>query len=248
MPYSSSVLPPRIEATGTTQLPLSRVKKIIGVDQDIHMCSNNAAFVITLATEMFIQYLAESGHNVVKSERKPRRNIQYRDLSSAVSHIDNLEFLSDVIPRTIPLKAIKAKHALKTPLIHTNPAIHPSSSVNHPPNGDIVDSPRGIAVHGLLESAPAPVANPNPNPNPVNTGPGANGAPMGYMNGFVVTNRVMDPAAAAAREAEAASANAEEDADPNAQLRNESQTNGGDMHAEGSGNGNAHAGEDVEMS
>ena len=59
------------------------------------MCSNNAAFVITLATvsqiskpfllsnnakEMFIQYLAEQGHNVVKSEKKPRRNIQYRDL------------------------------------------------------------------------------------------------------------------------------------------------------------------------
>lgn len=60
------------------------------------MCSNNAAFVITLATvsshsgsrisspnytqELFIQYLAEQGHRVVKSERKPRRNIQYRDL------------------------------------------------------------------------------------------------------------------------------------------------------------------------
>jgi DNA polymerase epsilon subunit 4 len=29
---------------------------------------------------MFIQYLAEQGHNVVKSEKKPRRNIQYRDL------------------------------------------------------------------------------------------------------------------------------------------------------------------------
>lgn len=30
--------------------------------------------------EMFIRYLAEQGHNVVKSERKPRKNIQYRDL------------------------------------------------------------------------------------------------------------------------------------------------------------------------
>jgi hypothetical protein len=74
---------------------VSRVKKIIGLDTDINMCSNNAAFVITLATvrsvpslpkptnptqEMFIQYMAEQGHNVVKSERKPRRNIQYRDL------------------------------------------------------------------------------------------------------------------------------------------------------------------------
>lgn len=30
--------------------------------------------------EMFIQYMAEQGYNVVKSEKKPRRNIQYRDL------------------------------------------------------------------------------------------------------------------------------------------------------------------------
>lgn len=68
---------------------------------------------------MFVRYLAEQAHNVVKSERKPRRNIQYKDLgtfgiqsgrcsgitdtiskANAVSRIDNLEFLSDVIPRT----------------------------------------------------------------------------------------------------------------------------------------------------
>jgi hypothetical protein len=82
---------------------VSRVKKIIGQDTDINMCSNNAAFVITLATvclilpailavtyakqEMFIQYMAEQGHNVVKSERKPRRNIQYRDLCTSSPHV-----------------------------------------------------------------------------------------------------------------------------------------------------------------
>jgi DNA-directed RNA polymerase I subunit RPA43 len=29
---------------------------------------------------MFIQHLAEQGHNVVKSERKPRKTVQYKDL------------------------------------------------------------------------------------------------------------------------------------------------------------------------
>lgn len=29
---------------------------------------------------MFIQYLAEQAHNVVKSERKPRKTVQYKDL------------------------------------------------------------------------------------------------------------------------------------------------------------------------
>lgn len=59
---------------------VARVKKIISQDDDISNCSNNAAFVITVATEMFLQHLVEQSHNVVKSERKPRRNIQYRDV------------------------------------------------------------------------------------------------------------------------------------------------------------------------
>jgi hypothetical protein len=32
---------------------------------------------------MFIKYLAEQGHNVVKAERKPRKTVQYKDLGSS---------------------------------------------------------------------------------------------------------------------------------------------------------------------
>ncbi|KAI0970531.1 hypothetical protein F4678DRAFT_435587, partial [Xylaria arbuscula] len=113
MPYNTTAIPPRKEVTGQAQLPLSRVKKIIAQDQDIQVCSNNAAFVITLATEMFIQYLASEGLNMAKLERKPRRNIQYKDLANAVSHQDNLQFLEDIIPKTVPYKQIKA-HAAAT--------------------------------------------------------------------------------------------------------------------------------------
>ncbi|RJE18789.1 Histone-like transcription factor [Aspergillus sclerotialis] len=99
------------EITGQTALPMARIKKIIQLDDDIVQCSSNATFVISVATEMFIQYLAEQGHNVVKSERKPRKNIQYRDLATAVSRIDNLEFLADVIPKTTTYKQFKEKKA-----------------------------------------------------------------------------------------------------------------------------------------
>ncbi|KAJ5546526.1 transcriptional regulator family: Histone-like TF [Penicillium frequentans] len=99
------------EITGQSALPISRIKKIVQLDDDIVQCSNNATFVIAMATEMFIQYLAEQGHNVVKSERKPRKTVQYKDLATAVSHIDNLEFLSDVIPRTTTYKQFKEKKA-----------------------------------------------------------------------------------------------------------------------------------------
>ncbi|KAK4187111.1 histone-fold-containing protein [Podospora australis] len=111
MPYNTTAIPPRKEVTGQTLLPLTRVKKIVAQDQDITVCSNNAAFVITLATEMFVQYLAEQAQEKTKLERKPRRNIQYKDLANAVAHQDNLEFLEDVIPRTASYKEVKAKAA-----------------------------------------------------------------------------------------------------------------------------------------
>ncbi|PGH26868.1 hypothetical protein AJ80_01450 [Polytolypa hystricis UAMH7299] len=121
MPYNTTAIPPPEEINGRSALPpnshffphptVARIKKIIHLDEDIAQCSSNATFVVAVATEMFIRYLAEQGHNVVKSERKPRRNIQYRDLAAAVSRIDNLEFLSDVIPKTTTYKQFKEKRA-----------------------------------------------------------------------------------------------------------------------------------------
>ncbi|KAK5117243.1 hypothetical protein LTR62_005860 [Meristemomyces frigidus] len=111
MPYNNTPIAPTSDVTGTVSLPLARVKKIINTDEDINTCSNNAAFVITAATEMFLQYLVEQSYNVVKSERKPRRNIQYRDVANAVARVENLEFLADVVPKTTTYKAFKQKIA-----------------------------------------------------------------------------------------------------------------------------------------
>ncbi|KAL7921704.1 histone-fold-containing protein [Trichoderma austrokoningii] len=130
MPYNTSAIPPRKEPTGQTQLPLSRVKKIISQDPDVQMCSNNAAFVITLAAEMFIQHLTEEAHAQAKLERKPRRNIQYKDVANAISRRDNLEFLEDVAPKTTTFK--KAKAAAQ-------------SRGETAPNADSVSVPRATA-------------------------------------------------------------------------------------------------------
>ncbi|KAL2153421.1 hypothetical protein VTH82DRAFT_4576 [Thermothelomyces myriococcoides] len=140
MPYNTTAIPPRKEVTGQTQLPLTRVKKIIAVDPDINVCSNNAAFVITLATEMFVQYLAGEAQNMAKLERKPRRNIQYKDLANAVAHKDNLEFLEDVIPKTASYKEVKSKAAAARARINgETPAATASADADRPsdslPNG-----------------------------------------------------------------------------------------------------------------
>ncbi|EXJ78621.1 hypothetical protein A1O1_09022 [Capronia coronata CBS 617.96] len=100
MPYNNVPIEPSEEATGSSALPLARVKKIIAMDDEIGQCSTTAAFAISVATEIFIRYLTEQAYNVVKSERKPRRNIAYKDVATAISRIDNLEFLSDTVPKT----------------------------------------------------------------------------------------------------------------------------------------------------
>jgi hypothetical protein len=73
------------------QQPVARVKKIIQADDDIQSCSNNAAFVITIATELFIQNLVERTHEIIKAEKRPRRNVQYGDvgmlLNCSTNHI-----------------------------------------------------------------------------------------------------------------------------------------------------------------
>ena len=59
---------------------MARVKKIIAADPDTGACSNNAAFAIAIASQLFVQHLVEQTHNVVKSERRARPNIQYKDV------------------------------------------------------------------------------------------------------------------------------------------------------------------------
>ncbi|CAD6499116.1 BgTH12-04768 [Blumeria graminis f. sp. triticale] len=132
MPANHASIPPSEGPTGTTQLPFSRVKRIIAADSEIQIMSNVGAFVITLATEMFIQHLAEQAHLVVKSERKPRRTIQYKDLATAVSNHDNLEFLVDIVPKTVPYKQIKAKKATATTSSSSKAQDHTKQEVDQP--------------------------------------------------------------------------------------------------------------------
>ncbi|KAK9491910.1 histone-fold-containing protein [Lipomyces doorenjongii] len=78
--------------TGQASLPLARVKRIIKLDEDVRACSNSAAFAVTVATEMFIQYMCEQGLHMSRSDR--RKTLHYKDLANAVHKLDELEFLS----------------------------------------------------------------------------------------------------------------------------------------------------------
>ncbi|KAF7519501.1 hypothetical protein G7054_g13068 [Neopestalotiopsis clavispora] len=139
MPYNTSAIPPRKDVTGQTQLPLSRVKKIIAQDQDVGICSNNAAFAITVATELFIQHLATKALDQAKAERKPRRNIQYKDIASAVHGHDNLEFLEDLVPKTVKFKDIKQRTRRRRAPAPNGTKKHKSSASRSSLNGGSVN-------------------------------------------------------------------------------------------------------------
>jgi len=69
-----------IEIAANFRLTVARVKKIIHADDEIANCSNNAAFAIAVATEMFVQWMVEKTHDVIKVEQRPRRQIAYKDV------------------------------------------------------------------------------------------------------------------------------------------------------------------------
>lgn len=120
---------------------------------------------------MFIQYLAEQGHNMAKLDRKPRRNVQYKDLckrrlgltqhhlaslltdfpAAAVIAKDNLEFLDDTIPKTQPYKEIKHKAAeTRAKLQGGKPAGDHADDAGQP-NGKKQKSINGFGVHDVVK-------------------------------------------------------------------------------------------------
>jgi DNA polymerase epsilon subunit 4 len=168
MPYNTTAIPPKKEPTGQTQLPLSRVKKIISQDTDIHMCSNNAAFIITCAAEMFIQHLADEAHTQAKLERKPRRNVQYKDVANAASHHDHLEFLEDVVPKTVQFKKIKAVANATQTRLRGETMTDDNNNNNRPPTAQgQTNGSSATIVNGEAPAASAfslPTARPPPPP------------------------------------------------------------------------------------
>ncbi|ORZ03430.1 histone-fold-containing protein [Syncephalastrum racemosum] len=88
---------------GTTILPIARVKRVIKDDKDVNLINNEATFCVTAATELFMEYLVSEGLNRARKDK--RKTIFYKDLASAVSSIEQFEFLEDVIPHTMTLKS-----------------------------------------------------------------------------------------------------------------------------------------------
>jgi histone H3/H4 len=100
------------EAAALTSLPISRVKKIMKEDQEVHKIANDAAICTAVATEVFLQYLIKHAHQYTR--RDNRKTVSYKDLALAVKEVEQLDlFLQDVIPQPVKIpRALKDRQEL----------------------------------------------------------------------------------------------------------------------------------------
>ncbi|XP_023028817.1 DNA polymerase epsilon subunit 4 [Leptinotarsa decemlineata] len=77
------------------RLPLARVKAMMKMDPNCTVISQDSVFLVTKATEMFIEYLAkEAAKPVITGKRK---TMMKKDVDSAIGAIPHLCFLEGAI-------------------------------------------------------------------------------------------------------------------------------------------------------
>lgn len=85
-------------------LPLARVKRIMKQDDEIVSVSSGAVIAVAAATDIFIQYFTEQALLVARGEK--HKKLSYNDFANAVARVEQLEFLSELVPKTIPYKKV----------------------------------------------------------------------------------------------------------------------------------------------
>ncbi|OCF34241.1 DNA polymerase epsilon p12 subunit [Kwoniella heveanensis BCC8398] len=86
---------------GTTLFPISRIKRIVKADKELENMSNEAVFMVAVATEYFVKHFMEEGYTKARLEK--RKIVNYKDLASVVARSEEFDFLKDVIPTPISM-------------------------------------------------------------------------------------------------------------------------------------------------
>lgn len=90
-----------------TQLPMSRIRTVMKTSPDMGNINPEALFLMCRSAEMFIEYMAKGAH------RQGKKSLEYKDLAKCVEEDDNLEFLSQILPKKITVKEYKTLMAKK---------------------------------------------------------------------------------------------------------------------------------------
>ena len=96
--------------------PLARIKALMKLDINdsttVHpTIAQDAVYAVAVATEMFLEVLSKEAFDYTK--RDGRKAVTYRDVSSAVNDVHELEFLTEIVPNTVSFhEAMNRRKAL----------------------------------------------------------------------------------------------------------------------------------------
>ncbi|KAG8005215.1 Chromatin accessibility complex protein 1 [Nibea albiflora] len=93
----------KVDQTSTTKktisLPVSRVRLIMKSSPDVSSINQDALFLTTKATELFVQHLALSSFN--NGSGKESNTLSYSDLAHTAEETETFHFLTDILPKKI---------------------------------------------------------------------------------------------------------------------------------------------------
>ncbi|KAJ0003337.1 hypothetical protein NQD34_008435, partial [Periophthalmus magnuspinnatus] len=80
-------------------LPISRVRLIMKSSPDVSSINQEALFLTTKATELFVQHLAVTSFN--NGSGKETNSLSYSDLANTAEETETFHFLTDILPKKI---------------------------------------------------------------------------------------------------------------------------------------------------
>uniref|UniRef100_A0A8C5P602 DNA polymerase epsilon subunit 4 n=1 Tax=Leptobrachium leishanense TaxID=445787 RepID=A0A8C5P602_9ANUR len=91
---NAAAQPPPAGLHKQAKLPLSRVKTLMKADPDVSLASQESVFIISKATELFIETIAKDAF--IYAQRGKRKTLQRKDLDNAIDAIDEFAFLEEL--------------------------------------------------------------------------------------------------------------------------------------------------------
>ncbi|XP_031630367.1 DNA polymerase epsilon subunit 4 isoform X2 [Contarinia nasturtii] len=76
-------------------LPSARIKHIMKVDPDVSLITGECTFLVTKATELFIESLAKEAFTHTSQAKK--KTVQKRDVDAAIENVESLMFLEGMM-------------------------------------------------------------------------------------------------------------------------------------------------------
>jgi DNA polymerase epsilon subunit 4 len=111
-PRTPRKVKPKDKPKEKDSFPLTRVKNIIKQDDEVQLIATDAVFVVSVATELFLEILysfiqlilVRGRESYAYTKQENRKTVAYKDVAKAVNSIIAFEFLEDTVPMTLPMR------------------------------------------------------------------------------------------------------------------------------------------------